>query len=258
MGGGMGVGSWLNKNPQRTQQHAFRMLKLALGFAHDSLDTSTSTGTGSAGGGGGSADSVQSVPLEEMSQLQLRGAVRLSLAGQQGWVRVADVYDGDTLTVVAPLLGGDPATGAPVHRISVRLAGIDACELRDPEEGLRARAYAARNRVVELLLGVRPEPERAPAAAVRRLFAAQVCAAWVDCAGTDKYGRTLATVSSARGAPCITHTLLEEGLAQPYNGRGPRPSPHHPTPPSQRSPTFASDARPPGPRSLVEPANVDG
>lgn len=106
---------------------------------------------------------------------------------------VGRVIDGDTVVVDLDL-GWDIYT-----RVPVRLAGINARELRDPG-GPEARDYLSR---------VLPENT---AITVRSL-------------DRDKYGRALAVIYL--GTRNINERLLDEGWAAPYDGTG-RTSDHVP------------------------------
>lgn len=94
------------------------------------------------------------------------------------------VIDGDTI----------------VHRgETVRLRGLDAPEIHGRCERETRLAHQARARLERLLSGglvVVPQ-------------------------GRDRYGRTLAVVRDARGRD-VAQILIAEGLARPYDGRGPR------------------------------------
>lgn len=113
-------------------------------------------------------------------------AVALALSAPASAQRAVQVIDGDTIRVSGEV---------------VRLAGIDAPELRRPrclQERLLARQ--ARDRLQALVAGgVRIEAV----------------------AGQDRYRRTLARVVDRRGHD-IGELLVAEGLAVPYRGRGPR------------------------------------
>lgn len=81
----------------------------------------------------------------------------------------------------------------------VRLAGLDAPELRARCEAERRLALAATERLSALLEG-----------GVR-----------LTETGEDRFGRTLAVVRNAEGED-VAGVLIREGLARPYHGRGPR------------------------------------
>ena len=113
---------------------------------------------------------------------------------------VRAVHDGDTVTVVVPEW---PALFSP---ITVRLAGIDCPELRDPRPEIKAIAEKAAVRLRELLAGKQTE-----LCSVRR----------------DKYFRLLATLTAfdkeTNAWRSVAPFLLVDGLARPYTGRGPKP-----------------------------------
>lgn len=96
----------------------------------------------------------------------------------------AQVIDGDTIRA-----GGR----------TVRIIGLDAPELRGrcPEEIALARRASAR--LAQLLDG----------------------RAWLTPRGRDRYGRVLAVVRDRAGRD-VAQILISEGLARPYDGRGPR------------------------------------
>jgi endonuclease YncB( thermonuclease family) len=98
----------------------------------------------------------------------------------------AEVIDGDTIRA-----GGR----------TVRLVGIDAPELHGACPAETALARRARDRLAQLLAG----------------------RAWLTPQGRDRYGRLLAVVRDEAGRD-VAQILIDEGLARPYDGRGPRGS----------------------------------
>jgi micrococcal nuclease len=133
-----------------------------------------------------------------LAQPDALSAPELSAGGYEGWARVVRVVDGDTVVAVIDLPGGG------LFRAALRLAGVDAPELRSRDPELRALAARARDRLAELC-GDR--------------------VVWCRCEGRDRYGRALARLQpggpgEARG---VAETLADEGLARGYAGRGPRP-----------------------------------
>lgn len=104
--------------------------------------------------------------------------------------RVVRVIDGDTFVADARIWPGQTI------RVSIRIRGIDAPELRTRCERERQAGEAARDRLAALL-GFEP-------VAILNI-------------GADKYyGRVLADVEAADGA--VAAMLLGEGLVQPYEG----------------------------------------
>mmetsp|Transcript_6290 Transcript_6290/g.15102 ORF Transcript_6290/g.15102 Transcript_6290/m.15102 type:complete len:270 (+) Transcript_6290:171-980(+) len=126
------------------------------------------------------------------------GVPEYSLEGVELPARVVKVYDGDTVHVVM-------RTGllAPLRRYKVRLAGIDAPEIRsqDPEE--KAAAAAARDRLAELVYS--------EGQIVR-----------FRCGGFDKYGRLLGEIFAdpwlGQADKSANAVLVEEGHAYAYDG----------------------------------------
>jgi micrococcal nuclease len=105
--------------------------------------------------------------------------------------QVLSVYDGDTITVMLDL-------GMSITRkASCRLDGIDTPEIRTKVAGEKEAAYAARDRVRELILG--------------REVTLQ------SMSKPDKYGRLLVRVWAEDGV-CVNELLLEEKHAIPYSG----------------------------------------
>ncbi len=109
---------------------------------------------------------------------------------------IRSVYDGDTFTVTVP---GWPAIIG--ESIEVRVLGIDTAERRGSVGLAKEKAEAARVRVVELLRGAK----------VVRLERMR----------RDKYFRIDAVVL-VDGVD-LGALLVAEGLAKPWDGRGPRP-----------------------------------
>ena len=112
-------------------------------------------------------------------------------------------------TLVAAWLNWQPAPLLMCHALDgdtircgeerVRLAGIDAPERRARCEAERRLAAAATERLGSLMAeGVR-----------------------LHTTGQDRYGRALAVVRDPKGED-LGAVLVREGLARPYQGRGPR------------------------------------
>lgn len=104
---------------------------------------------------------------------------------------VVRVYDGDTVTAVLDL-------GMSITRkCSCRLAGVDTPEIRTKVAGEKEAAYAARDRVRDLILDK-----------------------WVTLQSTgkpDKYGRLIVRIWTDDGQ-CVNDLLIEEGHAIAYDG----------------------------------------
>lgn len=117
-------------------------------------------------------------------------------AAEGGWsyrATVVVVYDGDTMTV---RIAGWPA---PFDPAAVRLAGIDAPEIKGRARCLREARLAEAARAA--LARLAP-----PGSTVTLTFSRR-----------DKYGRLLADVVNAAGID-VAGRLLARGLARPYDG----------------------------------------
>ena len=104
--------------------------------------------------------------------------------------KCVSVYDGDTITVAArPSRRGQP------YLFKVRLAGIDAPEMRGGSAAEKEAAIAARDYLRE-----------------------RICNKCVTLSNveTEKYGRLLCTVKH-RGKD-VSRLLLDRGFAVPYDG----------------------------------------
>jgi endonuclease YncB( thermonuclease family) len=126
-------------------------------------------------------------------------------------VRVCKIYDGDSITLVAPV-----GQGGELRKVKCRLSGVDACEIRgaDSEHGRRARLA-----LVEAL--------RCPIDAEDRygeaFFDAVVFRVDVACGAFDKYGRVLVEVAP-EGGDSVNASLCEESdYFRAYDGKGARP-----------------------------------
>lgn len=133
-----------------------------------------------------------------------------SLAGKRLRARVIDVYDGDTMTV-AMLFAGE------VSKFSVRVHGIDTCEMKSKNVVTKGVSTKARNRVVEVVsrgvIKAGPETARKD---LQVAFAMTVCMVDLECFEFDKYGRVLANVWV--DGVSVGDLMLGEGLAFEYFG----------------------------------------
>ena len=119
-----------------------------------------------------------------------------TLDGTYVWARVTDIHDGDTLKVTACVLGD-------VHKFTLRLAGIDAPEVRTHDAAEKAAGLVSRDYVIKRL-GFAPGD-------------ACVCIVHALFHGFDKYGRVLADVYSGK-TESLSQEMLRLGLAKAYDG----------------------------------------
>jgi endonuclease YncB( thermonuclease family) len=106
--------------------------------------------------------------------------------------RVIKVYDGDTITIVSKL----PYESSPLYRLSVRLNGLDAPEMKSGSKEEHDAAILARDFVANLVLNKYVT---------------------LDNIRSEKYGRILADVYIDE--ICVNDMLLKERYAVKYDGK---------------------------------------
>lgn len=138
----------------------------------------------------------------------------LTLSGMFTPARVVDVYDGDTMTVIIPFKGD-------YFKYTVRMMGIDTCEMKSKVKENKETAIRARNRVLQLL-GLPMDDLTVPITRkkIQGMLNDKVTVAWLNCYDFDKYGRLLADVhiQGDKNSKCVSKLLIEEKLAYEYFG----------------------------------------
>lgn len=120
-------------------------------------------------------------------------------------VRVVSLHDGDTFTAVFKL-------GTDFFKFPVRLARIDTCEMTSKNPILRSKAFQARGRLFEMLIGDTHDTIEWRKKDFDEYFRQNYVLVHIKCVDMDKYGRVLAEVGDASG------TLVRERLAYWYDG----------------------------------------
>jgi endonuclease YncB( thermonuclease family) len=137
-----------------------------------------------------------------------------SLNGQKMWGRVVSLYDGDTLTVALNVFSG-------VYKFSVRMNGIDTCELKSKCENNKELAKSARSRLLSLITGkdVSETSIWNDRRKINNILNKGMYFVWVECFDFDKYGRLLANIYSCENSTeCFSKVLIKEKLAYEYKG----------------------------------------
>ena len=132
-----------------------------------------------------------------------------SFEGYDVIAKVVDIYDGDTLTCVFYKF-------KKCYKFTVRLAGIDTCELgsKNREHGLRAR-----KRLYELVAkNAAPIDIHIPRKNLRQKLGESDCLVRLICGKFDKYGRLLGHLYEVNGVKSFNDILVLEKLAYPYFG----------------------------------------
>ena len=161
-------------------------------------------------------DMENDLTVQELVRMPTSVVPDFSLKGMTTWGRVVDVYDGDTMTVILPLLGF-------YYKFKLRLTGIDTCEIKSKIEENKTKAYRARNRVIQLCAPscplFRTMEERIPKKEVQEFFSKYPSIIWVKCGEFDKYGRLLCEAFTGPSVhESISTILIREKLAYPYFG----------------------------------------
>lgn len=120
--------------------------------------------------------------------------------------RLVHVYDGDTITVVFPVFN-------KYYKFSVRLAGIDTCEMKSKNSVNKQLAVKARDRLFELATATSHTCND-----IKGYLNDHVIMVRLFMRGYDKYGRLLCKVTSPDGLVDFANVLLEESLAYCYTG----------------------------------------
>lgn len=138
-----------------------------------------------------------------------------SLCGLETWCRVVDLYDADTCHVVFPFNGKD------VHKIKVRVMGVDSPEMHDKDTTVKAWATKARNRMLSLLApGVFEVDGSYTKKDIVRLLDENITIVWMRAYEYEKYGRLLADFYRSPGdTETIQSRCVEEGYCKPYGGK---------------------------------------
>jgi endonuclease YncB( thermonuclease family) len=139
-----------------------------------------------------------------------------SLNGQTLWGRVVSLYDGDTLTIALNVFTG-------IYKFSVRMGGIDTCEIKSKNEKNKELACIARSRLLSLITG-KDLSEMSVLNDRRKInnyLNKGMYFVWVECLDFDKYGRLLANiykVENDKPENSFSSILIKEKLAYEYKG----------------------------------------
>jgi endonuclease YncB( thermonuclease family) len=134
----------------------------------------------------------------------------LSLKNTECYARVVHIHDGDTLTAIIPVFGS-------YYKFSIRLNGIDTCEIKSKNEVTQKLSVDARNRLINLITDRNASDINDD---VKKYLLDNVVLVFVKCNDFDKYGRVLATVSKSHSdAMSFSDILVKEKLAYVYSGK---------------------------------------
>ena len=145
-----------------------------------------------------------------------------TMNGMKTYARVVNVIDGDTLSLVIPLFD-------KYFKFSVRIYGIDTCEIHSNDTEIKEKGLKAKYRVIEML----SKKDVKDVLCISRkqiifdnlselqsldLFNNNMSIVWIECLDFDKYGRLLANVFFDNKTKSIADILVSEKLAYRYDG----------------------------------------
>jgi len=141
---------------------------------------------------------------------------KFSLEGECTYARVTSVHDGDTMTCVIPFRD-------EFFKFSIRLDGIDTCEITSETPLNRELATRARNRLIGLVTGGKSTLLDQHAFDQRKnvckFFDKDVYLVWIECGDFDKYGRVLVNAKlHPDDTRSLSDILISEHLAYKYEG----------------------------------------
>ena len=137
-----------------------------------------------------------------------------SLNGQKLWGRVVSLYDGDTLTIALNVFTG-------IYKFSVRMNGIDTCEMKSKNEKNKELAKSARSCLLSLITGkdISETSTWNDRRKINNILNKGMYFVWVECLDFDKYGRLLANIyPDENSIECFSQVLIKEKLAYEYKG----------------------------------------
>jgi len=138
-----------------------------------------------------------------------------NLNGVETYARVYSMYDGDTMSVILPVFDN-------YFRFTLRLNGIDTCEMRSKIVQNKKRAIQARNQILQWLLPDKHISLEEPYTRkqIQTLLHERPILVWVKCYVFDKYGRVLADVylDAEKATKSLSNMLIDEKLAYMYQG----------------------------------------
>jgi endonuclease YncB( thermonuclease family) len=130
--------------------------------------------------------------MEDETDIKVEDTVEFTFPIKGG--RVIKCYDADTITIASKL----PYKESPLYRLSVRLTGIDAPEIKGKSEEEKEIAKQARDFVSNLILNKYVRLENVE---------------------SEKYGRILANMYSDEARTnCLNTELVSSGFAKAYFG----------------------------------------
>lgn len=138
-----------------------------------------------------------------------------TMAGIETYARLTDAHDLDTCKVVIPFADGS------VHRVILRLMGVDSPEMTSKDPTVKDWAVKARNRMLSLVApGVFEVDGNYSKKEIIRLLQENVALVYIKVQEFDKFGRCLADLYySPEDLETIQSICIREGYCKPYFGK---------------------------------------
>ena len=136
-----------------------------------------------------------------------------TLSGISTVARLVDVYDGDTVTCIFPILKDN------YYKFNLRLKGIDTAELKNADLIAKQKALEARHKILtfccETDYNLKQDCSRHD---IQNYLKENNILVWIECFHFDKYGRVLANVYKEPDSISLSELLLNAKLAYAYDG----------------------------------------
>lgn len=163
---------------------------------------------------------LPSSPPIDWNKYNFSNTKPFSLKGIECFARVVHIHDGDTLTAIIPLMNN-------FYKFSIRLAGIDTCEMKSPNQKNQTLALKARDRLINLIKTTtkvtkekEEEKEDEKQQDIKPYLLRNIELVYLSCQDFDKYGRVLAHVKKNKDdSQTFSEILIQEKLAYPYDGK---------------------------------------
>ncbi len=134
-----------------------------------------------------------------------------SLNNYKTHARICSMYDADTIKAVIPIFGS-------FYKFSIRLMGIDTCEMKAKNPKVKEISLKARDYLFELVTSQKPDPSWKKKD-YEAFFDREVHIIYLHCLEFDKWGRVLANVyNNDSCTKSMSEFLLEARLAYKYHG----------------------------------------
>jgi endonuclease YncB( thermonuclease family) len=157
---------------------------------------------------------------QQFNKYDINSTPHFTLNGNKMWGRVVSLYDGDTLTISLNVFNN-------MFKFSVRMSGIDTCEIKSKNDKNKELACYARSRLLSLITDkdVSEMSLLNDRRKINNYLNKNVYMVWVECLEFDKYGRLLANIYNDNENNIVgidgnsfSAILIREKLAYEYKG----------------------------------------